>query len=194
VTSLRVKDVAREPLYCPYFELPRSTLMEHATRRHEELKNRVKELLERKHGVKCEIEKEVNLPNGMRGRIDLLCKGEGKDIIVEVKSSHPSKLLLSDLMQLALYAYCYKESSEGNFQRELDLYLAYRGPDGDPVLIKIGERLRKELEDVAKTIVSNLALKNPNANKPKVLVLGPFCRFCGKEGCLFKPRPTVQGA
>ena len=194
MASLRVKDVAREPFYCPHFELSRSILMEHAARRHEELKEKVKELLEKRYGVKCEVEKEVNLPNGMRGRIDLLCKDKEKDIIVEVKSSHPSKLLLSDVIQLALYAYCYKEGSDGDFQRGLDLYLAYRGPDGDPILIKIKEGLRRELENVAKTIVSNLSVKDLGVDKPKVLVLSSLCRFCGKEDCLFKPRPTAQGA
>lgn len=190
--NLRVKDVARESLYCPNFVPSHTAFMESATKRHDKLKDKVKELLKNKYDVECEDEKEVNLPSGLRGKIDLLCRGKDRDLIVEVKSSYPSRLLLGDAIQLALYAYGYKKSFKDGYQKELDLYLAYRGSDGNPILIKIEEKLKRELEEMAKIIDFSLT-NDLSTEKPKVLVLSFLCRFCGKD-CPFKPRLTTQGA
>jgi CRISPR/Cas system-associated exonuclease Cas4 (RecB family) len=176
---LGVKNIAREFLYCSYFRSSPNVLITHATEKHEELKNKVRKLLEEEYNVVCEAEKDIILPSGVRGKIDLLCRGEQVDIIVEVKSSRLSKLSLIDAVQLSLYAYGYKKS---NSHRNLDLYLAYEESRNEPVLIKIEGKLRNDLEKISEAVANDLG-ESSDSDKPRILSF--LCRFCDSN-CPFK--------
>jgi len=175
-----VKRTVRGFLYCPAFVYYDKPSIKSIIKKHDELKDKVKELLESKYDVTCKEEEGINL---VSGRADLLCRGNQRDIIVEVKSYRPSKLKLDDLLQLALYFYGYKNSPEYTSNKDLDIYLVYKGFNNEPVFIKIESELKAELEELAKTVLNSYSVKTVNVNQPRIPSF--LCNFCANN-CPFK--------
>ncbi len=181
-----VKSVARELLLCPYFK-PNKDILRDVRGKHESLKDRVRKLLESKK-VKCRDEVEVVLPvSGVKGRIDLVCDGDSRAMVVEIKSTRVTSLNLQDSLQLALYAYAYSGGSESSY-RNLELILAYEGLGGRPVLFEITGGLKDVLFDIAKSVDGKLTGKGESSDTSKLRTLSPLCKICADHECLFRPR------
>ena len=185
-----IKNVAKRHLYCPYYEPLEEAFHPQSLEIHEKLKLEVKKLMETKYGVKCQDHEEpVTLPNGKKGKIDILCHGDTGDIVIEVKSSRISNLDLTDLVQLALYGYAYEQNLKGH-KGKIDLYMVYRGQRDQPILIKIDGELLGSLRDLAIYIGSK---KSPSETNP-FRVIGYHCHFCADVKCPFKPKAIQVNA
>jgi len=183
---LGAKSVAEAFTICPGFRPDYSTFQK-ATEKHEELKNIVKQFLEKEFKTKCSVEESVSLLKGkLRGRIDIVCKKSDKGVtLVEVKSVMLSKLSIRDLLQLALYAYAYSHNNNVDYG-SIKLMLAYRGDGGKPILIEIDGVLKQGLRRVAETIEGSVPNER-GAGSKQLKILGPLCSFCASV-CLFKRR------
>jgi hypothetical protein len=172
-----IKVLARKLSYCPHFK-PRPLFTSYPTRKHDEFKEYVKDLMEKRFNVKCETEFEIKLANDERGFIDIVCQGEDTLIIAEVKSYGLARAdtIMSDLMQLLLYAYSYV--CEVGEKRNLRLYLVYKDLENRPLLIEIGKSiLKNEIEvDVG---------RNNSIRLNEYRFVSPLCVFCDAN-CPFK--------
>jgi len=184
VLVMGVKSFARKLLLCPYFK-PNQNVLGEAKVRHEAFKDQIRKLLESR-GVKCRDEVEIELPVSRRkGKIDLLCEGDSRVIVVEVKSSRVTDLSLQDFLQLTLYAYAYSKGNEGVYM-SLELVLAYKGPRDMPVLLKVTEDLKNALGDIARSLDERLTGGRESLDPSKPRVLSPLCKLCISDGCFFK--------
>jgi len=180
-----VKTIAKQLLYCPIYIPHETAFSSMSSSRHEQLKKRVKEFFEeKKYKMKCVEEEPIVLPNGSKGKIDLLCRGEGFDVIIEVKSNYTSTMSLSDLLQLFLYihAYIQRMQKEG-MRKKVHAYLAYRGLNDEPLLIEIADKLYRDMMD----IVSN-ATKVDAVSSTTYVAVGHHCNYCGVDDCPFNQR------
>jgi CRISPR/Cas system-associated exonuclease Cas4 (RecB family) len=183
---LGAKSVAEAFTICPGFRPDYSTFQK-ATEKHDELKNIVKQFLEKEFKTKCSVEESVSLPKSrVRGRIDIVCKKSDKGVtLVEVKSVMLSKFNIRDLLQLALYAYAYSHNNSVDYEN-IKLVLAYRGDGGKQILIEIDGALKQSLWRIAETIEGSAPNEKGTRSK-QLKILGPLCSFCASV-CLFKRR------
>ena len=179
-----IKSLAGKLFLCPYFK-PSQSVLSDAKARHEILKDQIKKLLE-SQGVKCKSEYEVTLPaSKRRGKIDLLCEGDSRVVVVEVKSTKLTDLGLQDFLQLALYAYAYSESNKKDY-RSLELVLAYKGYRDTPAFFKITGDLKDALREIARSLDGRLTSGRESLDPSKPRVLSPLCKLCITDGCFFK--------
>jgi len=182
---LGAKSVAEAFTICPGFRPDYSTFQK-ATEKHEELKNTVKQFLEKEFKTRCSMEESVSLPKSrVRGRIDIVCKSDKGITLVEVKSVMLSRFNIRDLLQLALYAYAYSHNNSIDYGN-IKLMLAYRGDGGKQILIEIDGALKQSLWRVAETIEGS-APNERGVGSKQLKILGPLCSSCASD-CLFKRR------
>ena len=172
-----IKVLARKLSYCPHFK-PRPLFTSYPTKKHDEFKEYVKDLIEKRFNVTCQTEFETKLADGERGFIDIVCQGEDTLIIAEVKSYELAKAdtIMSDLMQLLLYAYSYiREVGE---KKNLRLYLVYKDLENRPLLIEIDKSILKNEIEV------NVS-RNNSIKLNEYRFVSSLCVFCDAD-CPFK--------
>uniref|UniRef100_A0A7C4FA67 Uncharacterized protein n=1 Tax=Ignisphaera aggregans TaxID=334771 RepID=A0A7C4FA67_9CREN len=171
-----IKNLARKLIYCPHFSPKKMPFTLHVVKTHDEFKYYVKRLIEGRFGVLCEVEKEVVLPGGEKGFVDLVCHGKERSIIAEVKSFNYLRAdnVLSDLMQLLLYAYAYIQKY-GKDEVSIDLFLVYKDFDGKPLFIKLNKD----------SMYVNFNIENEKTVTGNYRYVSPLCTFCSSQ-CSFK--------